>query len=96
MKIVTVFMHWLMLSCKRATQLIEKKMHFGLNPLEKFQLHLHKQACKYCAAFEKQNEVIDQILQNGMDEHLNHHNLAEKEKEGMKAAVREKMEGLET
>lgn len=88
MKIIVTVMHWLMLSCKRATQLMEKKMHFGLNPVEKMQLKLHKKACKFCTAYEKQNEIIDKVLQEGMAEHIQGHNLSEEEKERMMETVR--------
>lgn len=94
MNIVSTFMHWLMLSCKRATQLMEKKMHFGLNPFEKLQLSLHKKACQYCAAYEKQNEIIDQVLQDGLADHVSPHCLSTEEKEQMNAYI--KSEHLES
>ncbi len=81
-------MHWLMLSCKRATQLMEKKMHFGLSPIEKMQLKLHKKACKYCTAYEKQNEIIDQVLQENMAEKVQAYCLSEEEKQRMMETVR--------
>jgi len=83
MKIIITFMHWLMLSCKRATQLMEKSMHFGLNPIEKVQLSMHKKACKYCKAYEKQNKIIESILQEGLENHVHAPSLSEDNKKNM-------------
>ncbi len=43
----------LVLSCKKATVLIEKSMHFSLSPLEKIQLFLHTGMCEACKGFNK-------------------------------------------
>lgn len=65
-------MHFLFLSCLKATELIEKKFHFKLSNTEKIQLKLHKMMCDACKRYEKQSEIIEegikanfQPLQNG-------------------------------
>lgn len=52
----------LMLSCKKATELIEKKQIAGLSFGERLQLNIHKRACKACAAYEHQSDLIDKAL----------------------------------
>ena len=41
-------MHLLFLSCLKATELIEKKMHFKLSFGERLQLSVHKAMCDAC------------------------------------------------
>jgi hypothetical protein len=55
-------MNFLMLSCKKAAGLIEKKLHFPLDPMEKFQLMMHKSMCEACRNYEKQSVAMDAIL----------------------------------
>lgn len=57
-------MHLLMLSCKKATELIEKKSLVGLSFQEKFQLRIHKSMCDACSSYEKQSLKIDMLLKN--------------------------------
>ena len=52
-------MHILFLSCLKATELIEKKMHFKLSVREKMQLRIHKSMCNACSNYEKQNFLIE-------------------------------------
>jgi len=57
-------MHILLLSCYKATELIEKKMHFKLTVKENFQLKIHKSMCKACSNYEKQNIIIEKGIAN--------------------------------
>jgi hypothetical protein len=52
-------MHILLLSCLRATELIEKKLHFKLSVQEKLQLRMHKMMCSACSNYEKQSVFIE-------------------------------------
>ncbi len=52
-------MHILFLSCLRATELIEKKLHFKLSVKEKLQLRTHKMMCNACSNYEKQSIIIE-------------------------------------
>lgn len=54
----------LMLSCKKATSLIEKRSLIGLSFKEKVQLKMHKSMCDACSNYEKQSSTIDNLLQN--------------------------------
>ncbi len=53
----------LMLSCHKATELIEKKTVFSLSPAEKVQLYLHTRVCDACRNYQKQSELLDVVLE---------------------------------
>jgi len=53
-------MHILFLSCLKATELIEKKLHFKLLFKEKLQLKIHKMMCDACTNYEKQSLLIEE------------------------------------
>lgn len=57
-------MHYLFLSCLKATELIEKKIYFGLSHKEKMQLTAHKSMCKACTNYEKHSQLLDRALKN--------------------------------
>jgi len=46
----------------KATELIEKKLHFKLSFSEKMQLKMHKMMCDACTKYEKQSDVLDKTL----------------------------------
>ena len=52
-------MHRLFLSCLKATELIEKKLHFRLSGREKLQLKMHKMMCNACSSYEKQSIFLE-------------------------------------
>lgn len=52
-------MHILLLSCLKATELIEKKMLFKLGFAEKAQLKAHKMMCRACTNYEKQSALLE-------------------------------------
>ena len=51
-----------MLSCKKASALIDKKSLFGLSRKEKVMLKMHTAFCDACTAYQKQSKLIDKIL----------------------------------
>lgn len=51
-----------MLSCRRATELIEKKKHCELYKIERLQLEMHLFMCKYCSNYGKHTKLMDTIL----------------------------------
>ncbi len=55
-------MNWLMFSCKKATELIEKQSLVGLSRNERLRLRLHTSLCDGCAAYQKQSLLIDRLL----------------------------------
>lgn len=53
----------LMLSCKKATFLIEKKSLTNLSLREILQLNMHTSMCRVCSTYKKQSLIIDKLLQ---------------------------------
>ncbi|MGE0635267.1 MAG: hypothetical protein AB7G44_06625 [Bacteroidia bacterium] len=51
-----------MLSCKKATELVEKKSVAGLSFIEGLKLNLHIGMCSACKAYEKQSSIMDKFL----------------------------------
>ena len=60
------FAQIVMLSCKKTTELIEKKSFIGLSYKEEFQLRLHTRICDSCSNYKKQSTILDNIV---------HHNI---------------------
>jgi hypothetical protein len=56
------WMHLLMLSCVRATALIEKKQLSGINTLERVQLFAHTSMCDGCKEYQKQSILLSNFL----------------------------------
>lgn len=55
-------MHFFLLSCRKATALIEKKSVTSLSLKEKIGLGMHKRICDACNAYEKQSKTLDTLL----------------------------------
>jgi hypothetical protein len=66
-------LHILLLSCRKATLLIEKRMVTRLSLKESVQLKLHKSMCDACIAYEKHSRKIDELLSSKLHDHNNHH-----------------------
>ena len=79
-------MNILMLSCKRASGLIEKKANLSLNPLEKVQLFIHTGMCDACKSYEKQSKDLDSIL----DKHM-HSTKPESSKDTLSTDIKNKI-----
>ena len=58
MRLMNIFM----LSCRKATELMEKKLYTDLGQTEKFQLFLHTRMCDACRMYEKQSRFMDSVL----------------------------------
>ncbi|SHF09995.1 hypothetical protein [Pedobacter caeni] len=54
--------HLILLSCKKATELIEKKSLFGLSWIEKTQLRLHTNVCDGCTIYQQQSILLDEAV----------------------------------
>ena len=57
-------MNTLMLSCKKASELIDKQSVVKLSVKEKVMLHMHTSMCDGCKAYQKQSKLLDKLLQN--------------------------------
>ena len=60
-------MHRLILSCLKATEIIEKGLNFKLSWKEKLQLKVHKMVCDACSRYEKQSLFLDRAIKAGHD-----------------------------
>lgn len=56
-------MQLLFLSCLKATELIEKRLHYKLVWRETIQLKVHKKLCDACRTYEKQSIFLDKSLE---------------------------------
>jgi len=63
-------MNILFLSCLKATELIEKKLHFSLSRKERYQLKMHKMMCNACRQYENHSYFIDKNLEH--NQHITH------------------------
>ncbi len=67
-------MNRLMLSCKKATELMEKKGFVRLSNVERIQLFMHTRMCDACGRYAKQSKLIDKVLrQDSMPEDCTKH-----------------------
>ncbi len=57
----------MLLSCKKATDLINKKSDAPLSLVENIQLKAHKSMCKACSNYEKQTYFIDAALKETLN-----------------------------
>lgn len=62
-KLMNIFM----LSCKKATELIDKKSVTKLTFKETGMLHMHTSMCDACTAYQKQSKVLDVLLHKHID-----------------------------
>lgn len=51
-----------MLSCKKATELIEKRLVMKLSAIEQIQLKMHTAVCSQCSTYEKQSDIIEKCI----------------------------------
>jgi predicted anti-sigma-YlaC factor YlaD len=58
-----------MLSCKKATMLVEKQKAIGtVSGIQKMQLKIHLSMCKACKGYIEQSKLIDKSLQQLNDQ----------------------------
>ncbi|PKP45074.1 MAG: hypothetical protein CVT95_09625 [Bacteroidetes bacterium HGW-Bacteroidetes-12] len=55
-------MRFFKLSCKKATEMVEKEKINGLSFIDKLRLKLHLSVCKACRGYEKQSTLIDDFF----------------------------------
>lgn len=82
-------MQIIFLSCLKATELIEKGIHFKLNMIEKLQLKVHKMMCSACATYEKQSDLIEKGISNSQKDKQAIDDIAE-----LKKMIKKRLEGL--
>jgi hypothetical protein len=55
-------LHIILLSCSRATELIEKDIYFKLSVVEKIQLTVHAGICGMCHRYRKHSRLLHQLM----------------------------------
>ncbi len=89
-------MHILFLSCLKATEIIEKGLHFKLSWKEKLQLKAHKMMCDACSRYEKQSIFLDRAIKAGHDVDAGHGiEPAKAEIKELKDRISKKLAGIE-
>jgi hypothetical protein len=56
-------MNAMLLSCVKATELMEMKEHVPLGLLKTIQLHMHTAMCSGCRNYMKQSQLIDELIE---------------------------------
>ncbi len=56
-------MNTMMLSCVKATELMEMKENVPLGLLKTMQLHMHTAMCSGCRNYMKQSRLIDELIE---------------------------------
>ena len=79
-------MHWLFLSCLKATELIEKKLHFRLSGKGRLQLKMHKMMCDACSSYEKQSIFLEKGISLSQKKEFSEDDL-----KNLKVAITEKL-----
>jgi len=58
--------HLIVLSCKRASLLIEKGHHQPLSFIDRIQLKMHLSICDKCTEYQKQSFLIENSMKNNI------------------------------
>jgi hypothetical protein len=82
-KIMNIFF----LSCLKASELIEKKIHFKLSITENIRLKIHKSMCDACTRYEKQSIFLEKNISLSQKE-----STPETDLEELKKIIRAKLE----
>ena len=82
------FIHIFVLSCTKATYLLEKKLHRKLNFIEKIQLRIHLSLCTNCTDYNKKAELLDLLTKVSVKENDNKSIFSPTEIENFKKKVR--------
>lgn len=62
-------MNILMLSCKKASELIDKRYGVRLSMREKIMLRMHTSMCDACTTYQKQSKILDNVLHKHIHQH---------------------------
>lgn len=54
--------HFFVLSCEKATLLMEKEIQGSLNLLERIQLKIHLSICKDCTCYREKSHFLDSCI----------------------------------
>lgn len=86
-------MNYIMLSCKKATLLIETSHARPLSFIERIKLKMHLSMCDKCSGYQKQSFLIENALKSKRKNFPNNHNitLSESTKATIQRALDDKL-----
>jgi len=84
--------HFFVLSCRKATGLIEKRLYFKLSALEKIQLRWHLTLCDACTIYTKQSGLLHKLLSKHEHDHTHAPHLPEDTTQDLKERIIRKLE----
>lgn len=59
----TKLIHYFILSCCKATLLMEKKEAKTISSIERFRLNIHLGICKWCKAYNQKVDLIGRMME---------------------------------
>ena len=83
--------HFFVLSCRKATGLIEKSIYFKLSALERLQLRWHLTLCDACTIYKKQSGLLHDLLHQHEHDHTQAPKLPEDTTQDLKEKIIKKL-----
>ncbi len=83
--------HLIVLSCRRASWLVEKEQSKPLSFIDKAQLNLHLKICSECRNYQKQSILISSILKLQHKQNVIEFKLSDEAKNRLNEALNEKL-----
>lgn len=82
-------MNWMVLSCKRATLLLEQSRHQPLSLLGRMQLSIHLKLCENCTRYEKQSLFVETTIKANLNSllTLSGYKLSDRAKSGIQKEI---------
>jgi hypothetical protein len=84
----------MMISCKRATELVEIQFEKKLSFKQQFQLKLHLILCKVCDIYANQSQKLNQILAQVVKQKVN--KTSKEDSQQLKGKIIKKLEEIES
>lgn len=84
-----------MLSCRKASGLIEKQLNFSLGPVEKIQLFMHTSMCDACKSYQKQSKDMESLLNDHIHSDIEQDSPSESLSDDFKGNIIKKIEESE-
>ena len=86
------FIHLFVLSCDKASYLVEKQLQGQLTLLERLQLRVHLGLCSFCADYSKKAELIDKLARLSIKDSEDNNVFTHEEIKDCKKKIRERID----
>lgn len=77
---------WLMISCRKAGELVEKKLHGEITVSERAALAMHSGLCEACRAYEKDSARLQKAISDRFNP------MRKEASEGLKQTIKDKVQ----